>query len=465
MKLQIMINQAQELIDNDDYEKAYVLLSEAYTNTPNDPELIEKLAMCAQTLEKEQEALSLWEKLSEIDPENLVAYSELQDKYLHINKYKYYLTRAKVKVMQGNLGQAVSDYKKAVDNTSEENEIIDARILMAKSYEALHKVNKAIDEYYKILDHRHDLAIVLKLAELCAIDDKHAAINVLKRGIEYFPDESMLKEFLAKCLIETNQLDEALKYTSSDQTKAKIYLMQNENEKAIKILENTEDQTSVEYLLLMAEYYFNKKDFDNCESFIEQYKEKEPLSPLVYQMLALIEEEKSNLLAAHKYWGKYYSLKNDSDMALSEYMLAHNFDNKDADIIKEIIRLNENLNNTTSLMEFYEKLLEAEPTNYTALEKLGDFYYEMQEYRNAIAYYEQLVGNNRSKYEVLLKLGKSYEKIKNNVLAKEFYNKYLDKAPVTPETAALKSKLDSMSNESVGEDEGFLEKILKFFSK
>ena len=241
--------------------------------------------------------------------------------------------------------------------------------------------------------------------------------------------------------------------------------MKGENEKAFQILEMMEDKTTAQYLILLAEYYFNENDFDACVDTIGEFKKLEPQNPIIYQMLALVEEEKNNMHCAHKYWGKFYSLKQDTELSLSEYMLAHNLNPKDAEIINEIIRINENLGNNSSLMEFYEKLIVINPNDTLALEKLGDFYFNMYEFRNAAEYYEKFVEKNKNKYEILLKLGKCHEKLKNEALAKEYYQNYLSKAPLTPENEALKQKLSSLSDENMAEDEGFLEKILGFFAK
>lgn len=465
MKVQTLIEQAQLLADNENFEKAFELLKTAYDLDKSNADVLEKLALSAQTLEKMDEAASYWETLIDLDPNSLVAYSELQDIYFHKDKYKYYLTRAKTKILQENIGQAVPDYKKAIDNTTNEKEIIEARFLLAKAYEFLHKSTNAIDEYFKILDYGDNLSVYYKVAELYSSADKYAAINVLERAVNAYPEESNLKEMLAGLFIETNQLDEAKKYVQSDVTKAKICLMQGNNEEAFGVLNSIDDKTSPQYIMLMAEYFFNVKDFDRCTEMITKFKKLEPQNPLVYQMMALVFEEKNDLFSAHYSWGAFYNLKKDYQMALSEFLQAHNVKPDDASVIKEIIKINENTNDKTSLIEFYEKLIAIEPNNESALGNLGKFYLDMHEFKNALRYFERLESSNSRNVEVLKDIAFCYEKLKNNILAKEYYQKYVDRSPLTPEVEQLKHKLSKMSDENFSEDEGLLEKIMKIFSR
>lgn len=465
MKVQTLIEQAQLLTDNENYEKAFELLKTAHDIDKNNSEVLETLALSAKTLGKTDEAVSYWEALIDVNPNSLVAYSELQDIYFHQNKYKYYLTRAKTKVLQENIGQALPDYKKAIENTTNEKEIVEARFLLAKSYEYLNKNQNAIDEYFRILDYEDNLAVYYKIVELYADTDKYAAINVLERAITAYPDEVNLKELMSGLLIETNQLDDAKKYVQSDLTKAKILLMQGENEDALEVLNSINDKSSAQYLVLKAEYCFNVKDFDKCKEMINEFQKLEPQNPIVYQMTALVFEEKDDLYNAHYSWGVFYTLKKDYQMALSEFLQAHNIKPDSAAVIKEIIRINENNSDNNSLVEFYEKLLAIEPDNEYALNNLGKFYADMHEFKNALKYFEKIENINNKNYRVYKEIAYCYEKLKNNLLAKEYYQKYIDNAPLSPEVEDIKLKVSKMSDSVVAEDEGILEKIMKLFSR
>lgn len=465
MKVETLIEQAQLLIDNENYEKAFQILKSAHESDKKNVEILEKLALLSQTMEMPNEAMYYWEELIDNDPDSMVAHSELQDLYFHQDKYKYYLSRAKVKTLNENISQAVPDYKKAIDNTTDEKNIIEARFLLAKSYEFLGKIQNAIDEYLRILDLEDNLIIYYKLAELYSLEDKYTAVDILLRAVEAYPNEGTLKELLSGLLIETNQLDKAMEYAQSDLTKAKIYLMKQENAKAYEILAAFESKTMPEYLVLMAEYYFNVKDFDNCNEKIEEFQKIDSLNPLVYQMKALVCSEKNDTFNEHYNWGRYYLLKKDTAVALNEFIQAHHIKPDSAEIIKEIIKIYENNGDKNSILEFYEKLLKVDSNNQDALKNMAKFYAGMYEFKDALTYYNKLIELNTKDNQIYYEIGYCYEKLKNNVLAKEFYQKYLEKAPLTPDVEKLKVRLSKLSDDVAEEDEGFLDKIMKFFTK
>ncbi len=166
--------------------------------------------------------------------------------------------------------------------------------------------------------------------------------------------------------------------------------------------------------------------------------------------------------------GKCYSYKQDYEIALNEYLTAHRYDANKTEAIKEIIKINEASGDKTSLMEFYEKLVRQEPDNTFALVGLGDVYADLYEFKNAIEYYEKAVKTNNAGCEVYYKLGNCCEKLRDTVSAKEMYEKYLAKAPQSPDAEKLKEKLAEMdvsSSVSASADEGFIDKIMKFFGR
>ncbi len=465
-----ILAQAQMLIDNEQYENAYEILEKSYEKSKDDAEYLEKIALLAKTLEKKEDAEKYWEELVKVDPNSLVAYSELLDIYADSNKYKYYITRAKYKILNQKVSQSIDDYKKAIDSTTDESEIINARFLRAKSYEYIGKMQNAIDDYYRILEYKEDMSIYYKLADMYVqMNDRFSAINILERGVKTFPDVIELNEFLANLLMREGKFEEALKYAKNDFSKAKIYLMKGENETALELLEKTEAKTNANYFALMAEYYFNKKEWDKCKEYIAKFKELDAQNPLVYQMLALVAEENDDMYGYHYYMGRCYSYKQDYDLALAEYLNAHRVDSNRSEAIKEIIKINETKGDSTSLMEFYEKLIRQEPDNAIALKGLGDVYANMYEFKSALEYYNKLLKVDSSNYEVYKQMGFCYEKMKDSAKAKDCYEKYLAKAPLSPDTEKLKDKVSKMnvtvSYSEAGEEEGFIDKIMKLFSK
>lgn len=464
------LDQAQFLIDAEKYEEAYDVLARAYDKLKNDEEYIEKFALLAKTMEKQDEATRYWEELIALNPNSLIAYSELLDIYNNTDKYQYYITRAKYKILNGKVSQSIDDYKKALDSTTDEEKIINARFLRAKSYEYIGKQQNAIDDYYRILEYKNDMAIYYKLADMYVqMDDKFSAINILEKGTKAFPDNIELNEFYANLLMRDGQYEKALEHAKNDFSKAKIYLMKGENEKALEILNTVQNKEDANYPALMAEYYFNIKNFEKCREYINKFRELSPENPLVYQMLALVQDANNDEYGYHYYMGRCYSYKQNYELALSEYLHAHRINQKRTESIKEIIKINEAMGDNTSLMEFYEKLYRQEPDNPIALKGLGDIYANMYEFKSAIEYYEKLTKIEPNNFENYKQLGFCYEKIKNNNLAKQAYEKYLEKAPLSPDTEKIKEKVSKMetttSYSEANSEEGLIDKIFKMFSK
>lgn len=465
-----LLMQAQMLIDDENYEKAYEMLINVYDKMKDDAEYLEKIALLAKTMEKHEDAAKYWEELVSVKPDSLVGYSELLDIYNNTNKYKYYITRAKYKILNEKVSQSIDDYKKAISVTTEEDEIINARFLLAKAYEHVEKTQNAIDEYYRIIEHKDDAAIYHKLADLyTAMGDRFSAISVLERGVKVFPEINELSEYLAGLYVREGHYDKAVEKARSPYTKAKAYLMKGENDTGFEILSKNADENNANYLALMAEYYFNLKNWDRSSDYIDKFNELSPQNPLVFQMRALICDAKDDLYGYHYNMGKCYSYKKEYELALAEYLNAHRTDASKSEAIKEIIKLNESAGDKTSLMEFYEKLVRQEPDNYMALKGLGDVYFDLYEFKSALEYYKKAAKADIIDYEIYNKMGFAYEKLKDISSAKECYEKYLAKAPLSPDTEKLREKVEKMqsgaSSEAIESEEGFIDKIMKLFGK
>lgn len=462
--------QAQMLTDNEQYDKAYELLENSYEKFKDDSEYLEKIALLAKMMEKLEEATKYFEELVTVNPNSLVGYSELLDLYVNTNKYKYYVTRAKYKILNEKISQSIDDYKKAINSTSDVEELVNARFLLAKAYEHEGKIQNAIDEYYRLIEQKDDMSVYYKLADLYAgMGDRFSAINILERGVKVYPQIIELSEYLAALYIREGKYEKALEYAKSDYNKIKARLMKGDNEEAFELLEKIEDKTNANYPALMAEYYFNMQDYEKCGEYIEKFREISPQNPLVYQMKALICDANSDMYGYHYNMGKCYSYKQDYELALAEYLNAHRIDPSKSEAVKEIIKINESKGDKTSLMEFYEKLARQEPDSELALKGLGDVYADMYEFKSAIEYYNRLIKVNPNNTDVYYKLGLCFEKIKDIGSAKENYEKYLAKAPLSPDSEKLREKVSKMEVSKtalpVSEEEGFIDKIMRFFGK
>lgn len=458
---------AQQFEDEDKLEQAYECYKYAYEADKNDTDVLQRLAVCAQMLQYNNDAINYWNTFIALKPEDPIAYNQLLDLYFHENKYQYYLTRAKLKTIEGRLAQAADDYKKAVNNTTEEKEIIAARYLLAQTYEILNKPVQAIDEYLKILDYDHNENVYLSLAELYYSEDRSAAISLLEKAIQQYPESKDIKEFLCRLYLSAGDYEQAEKYAVSIFNKIKALLMQEKNEEAFKLLNSLSDKEKqdISYSALMAEYYYNIGEDDNTLKWIDVFEKMNPDNPLPYQMRALVYEKNNNDYDAHYNWGKYYIKKNNHELALDEYLNAYNADKNNTEAIKELINLYSSLNDNFACAEFCEKLVAIEKDDIATLKRLVKFYEEQGYEDKVMEYLFALAEINTKDYATFLKLAKHAEKAGRIEEAADYYNKYLKFAPNSDEKEEIKKRVDLLANGEMAEEEGILDKILGFFSK
>ena len=461
------LTKGQQFEDEENFEQAYECYKYAHELSKTDTDVLQKLAVCAQVLNRETDAINYWNLFMQIKPEDPVSYTQLLDLYFHHNKYEYYLTRAKLKTVEGRLAQAADDYKKAINNTNEEKEIISARYLLAQTYEIINKPMQAIDEYLKILDYDHNENVYISLANLYYKEDKSAALNVLQNAIKEYPESEPIREFLCQANLATGNYQEAEKYAVSIFNKIKAMLMQEKNDKAFEELHklSDKDKQDISYSALMAEYYYNKSDDENALKWIDTFEKMNPNNPLPYQMKALVYEKLNDEFNAHYNWGTYYIKKNDMELALDEYLQAHKEKPNNTDVIKQLINLYSSINDNFACAEFCEKLVEIENDDIATLKRLVKFYEEQGIEDKAIEYLQAISEVNTKDYATFFKLGQHAENNRNINEAIDYYEKYLKFAPNSDEKEEIKKKINLLSNGEIVEEQGFLDKLLGLFSK
>ena len=458
---------AQQFEDEDKFEQAYECYKYALNINPNGTDVLQKAATAAQMLQNNVDAVNYWNQYMQLKPEDPLSYNQLLDLYFHDNKYEYYMTRAKLKTIEGRLPQATDDYKKAISNTSEDKEIIASRYLLAQTYEIINKPLQAIDEYLKILDHDKNEAVYLSLANLYYTEDKSAALDILQQAVKDYPDSEAIKESLCKIYLALGDYEKAETYAVSIFNKIKAMLMQEKNEAAFNLLEDlsNKDKQDISYPALMAEYYYNVDDNDNALIWIDSLEKRNPDSPLPSQMRALVFEKTNDDFNAHFNWGKYYIKKGQYDLALDEYLNAYNENSQNTEIIKELINLYSVLDDKFACAEFCEKLVAIEKEDIATIKRLIKFYEEQGYEDKVMEYLFALAEINTKDYATFLQLAKHAEKNRRIDEAIEYYQKYLKFAPNSDEKEEIKKKVDLLATGEMGQDEGFLDKILGFFSK
>ena len=388
------MNTAEQLEQSEKYEEAYVEYKKMLMHKPDDVDILTRTAHLALILNNKTEAKLYYARILEVDPANIMAHEQLLDIFVDEDKFKYYLLRGNMHALQQQMSYANSDYKKAISHAKNAEEALPARYLHAGLCEGQEKYQEAIDEYLRIADDDDKNPMVyVKLAELYEkTEGIISAIQTLERGktnngfTEY-------DEVLAGLYIRNSQPEKALAITKNELTKARALFDMGDNESGYKVLMNVKEENNKvpTYHSLMAQYYFQKELYDEAFSEINEFEKLAPNSPLIYQMKALIYEQKGDSFNEHLNWGKYNILRNDKDVALNEYMTAYRFDNKNADLIETIASLLEADGDKTKASEFYERLVDVDPKNTHALEKLIEFRDSIGDNYGAREYLERLL--------------------------------------------------------------------------
>lgn len=471
------MNIAEQLEENEQYDKAYEEYKKIYIQRPKSIEILERLGHLAIILDKKSEAEEHYRKIIELDATNVVAYEQLMDIYFHIDRYKYYISRGNLHVLQEEFSHAINDFKKAIDKAQIAEEMNAPRFVLANLYEQTGKNHQAIDEYLRILDTQganieanagsNDI-IYLKLAQIYLAEDSIAsAVEILERARETGFDTANIKENLAQLYLRNNQPDKARELTQDELVKIKSFLDEEKNQQAFEILEKIKDDYKInaQYHSLSAQYYFNIKNWEKSLEEVSEFEKLEKNSPLVYQMRALIFEEKGNDFDAHVNWAKYNLARQDKDVALNEYFSAYQIKDYDIVLVRNIAELLDDMNDKTHAAEFWEKLTNLEPNNRKALEKLAEFRGSIGDHRSEIETLEKLYELDNKNANVVKKLAQSYEKMRNKEKALEFYNKLVSISPMNEDYEQAQVKIKKLESVEMEEDEGLLGKIIGFFNR
>lgn len=466
-----VLTRGQQFEDNEEYDKAYFLYTEMLKQFPQSVDLVLRAAHLAELQGNFDEAIKHWEYALVLNPTDSGAYSKLADLYYNINKFKHYMTKALLKVTEGKHSHAIGNLKKAIDNANDDKEILEATFKLAQMYELSGKREQAIEEYTKMLNLEDNVNVYFKLGELYEKDNINVAISTLKTGVEKFPDSQMLKEKLALMLTKNNKIDDAVEFAQSHDTKAKAYLLKGELEKALAEI-NAIGVKTESYFSLLAEYYFNTKEYDECLETIANLEKINALNPLPYQMKALVYEEKNDNLSACCNWGKCYLLQGKNEMALSEYLQAHSIEPTNAIVICEIINLYENMNEKYPALEFAQKLLKLEPENVLVMKKIAKHAISEGNLTEGIEHLEKVAEISVHDWATFGELAKLYNKRKNYENELKYWEKYLIKAPVNDDTPRVKARIDELRNMDLAkmsapeqEEVGFIDKIIDFWGK
>ena len=460
---------AEQYEENEQYEQAYDEYKKLNERNPKDLSLLERLGHLAMLLDKKDEAAEYYSKILESDATNTLCYEQLMDIYVTTDKYKYYVYRANLHTVEHKYEHAINDYKKAVNSAQNDNDILNARFVLATLYEQEGNNLKAIDEYLKVIDYENTHEdVYLRLSNLYLKEDAlPSAIEVLERARKSGFDTPKVKEALADLYVKNGNSESAYEVTSDELTKVRCLLDLGKKSEAFEKLQQMEEQYGhiAQYHSLKAQYYYMTGDYEKALESVEEFDKAEKNSPLTYQMRALIYEEQNNDFLAHINWGKYNLVRGNKDIAINEFLNAYQLKNDDLDLLNTLAMLLEENDDKNHAMEMYERIAKLDETDKKALGKLADFRESIGDYREQAEYLLRLYKLDKRNSTVVRKLGEAYEKLHNKPASIECYEKYLEIGKGNPDYAKIKAKLEKLSNTEMSEDEGLLDKIIGWFSK
>lgn len=383
---------AEKYENEENFEAAYEEYKKELEHGREDAELFKRLGHVAAILDKKDEAEEYYKKVVAYNPNDIVAYEQLMDICFENNDmFTYYLSRGQMHVLEQQFEHSINDFKKAIAHCDDEDKIISTRYLLAGLYEETNKQNHAIDEYLKITDTgKATSETYIKLANLYnKTDFVESAVEILQKAKNDGIDG--LDEDLAKYYSKINNPQKALELTSNELLKAQCLMELGRNDEAIELLESIHDKYKREarYASLIAQYYYETDDFDTALERVDEFSKIEPNSPLIYQMRALIYEKKGDEFNEHVNWAKFNILKGDEDVAINEYMIAHQIDENNLDTIITIADMLDKSDKNRSI-EFYEKILNIDAKNKRALQKMAEFNEHIGNYVIMVDYLERL---------------------------------------------------------------------------
>ena len=462
------MNLAEQLEDNEQYLEAYEEYKKYYQKSPTDLSLLEKLGHLAMMLNKKDEAAEFYCKILEKDLTNTLCYEQLMDIYIDTDKYKYYVYRGNLHSVEHKYEHAINDYKKALNNTDNDTEIVMTRYTLANLYSQSGNNTKAIDEFLKILEYENNNEeVFFKLADLYLKEDLiSSAIDTLERAQEKFNTDKT-NETLANLYLKNGEPEKAKNLTKNELLKVKCLLENGENNNANDILNQIESKykNNAEFQALKAQYYFVIGEYEKALEHVDLFSKIEPNSPLIYQMRTLIYENSNDAFNEHLNWGKYNLVRGNKDIAINEFLNAYQFNEKDIELLNTIAVLLEETGDRNHAIEFWEKITVAEPTNKKAFEKLADFRESIGDYKLQAEYLEELYNLDKRNAIVVKKLAQTYERLKNKPAAIEYYSKYTQIAGTSDDVEKIREKLQKLEHTNMVEDEGLLDKIMRFFNK
>lgn len=182
---------AQCFLDGSEYRKAYNIFKELYENNYEDINIYEQYAHTARILNKSDEAVMAYNRILEVDKNNIVALTQLSDLYYdNDDKINHYLVKAKLNYIENMFSSSVECLRKALNYTHDEEEIVDILLNLAKVLTDSNKYTDALEQYQFILNLEPNNAYALEKIDLLSKkihhEEEQESVHWLEKFFSYF---------------------------------------------------------------------------------------------------------------------------------------------------------------------------------------------------------------------------------------------------------------------------------------
>lgn len=460
-------------------KKALELFEELYESNKDNQDIITQLAHLNTVLGNKEKAIDLYNKLLIVNPQDMVALSQLMDLYEDTNRYLYYSTRAKIQEMEGTLSHALSSYKKALAEADNNEEITNTRLCIADILVQKENYLQAVDEYLALIQLEiEDFDVYKSLGDAYVeLENPEAAAEAYEKALNLDSDNSELAQELSNLYVETENYEKALKLlnelTQKDSMNlsarvnlARVYIATSkdfEAQDALNYVLNKEPN-NVEAIGVYVDFYILKKDYEKATEYTNKIKELLPKSPFGYRKAAEVNEILGEAYGAHYNYGVYHDLKGEKQLAIDEFTCALNYDPTNYEICLKLARLNEDISEYYIAIDYYQKASQLNKENAFALEKMAEIYSKKKDVDKLIELYNEIIKVEPANKEAYFNLANAYESKKKYDLALENYKKYVELAPKSNKADEARAKIETLENKiNPPEEEGLLNKIFRIF--
>lgn len=488
----IRFDYAELLEEVDKEEEALEIFEELRQKSPKNVAILFKLAHLYEVMEKHEGSIATYKYILELDPENEAALTQLVKLYESVDKKLYHLNRAELAIKEGNLNRAISEYKKMIPYAVEPADECDCHKKIAQIYLLQENYNQALDEYNLALDIvEGDYEIYKGLGKVYyEMEEYEGAIECFEKALTLSDnkDYSIYMD-LADSYIELEKYPEALRELETVKKHipdnmdircsiAEGYINTRNYYKAKEELDYilAREPNNTRALGVLVDLNLEKEDFQSALEVAKKLVEVIPNSAYSSRKMAECYEALNDPYNAHYNFGLAYELQSECGMAIDEYEHALDIEPQNAELIMKIGDLYITMGEKFIGIEYFERAAEVDEGNLLPLKRLSEFYLANNELDKAQDVLARLVEIDNRNSDALYDLAVIYEKQKYLEDALECYNRFLELAPnsakadqVSSKMVSIKKKLhidvgDSVDNADEYEDDRTVfQKILGFF--